>query len=133
MRCFDRVGSVLLWVTDFFSNILCFFFLKGTEERNHDLVQVYKDYFEHHVNPANLALLIDSYIRRTDLNISREAENAKRKDSSPTLSMAVMNITGSLSPHVDDTVTLNGRLNPTNSSWMKVRWKLIINMTNFKS
>lgn len=97
--------------------------MQGTEERNHDLVQVYKDYFEHHVNPTNLALFIDSYIRRTDLNISRETECAKRKDNSPTLSMAVMNITGSLSPHVDDTVTLNGRLNPTNSSWMKVRNK----------
>lgn len=95
---------------------------QGTEERNHDLIQVYKEYFENHVNPVNLALFIDSYIRRSDLNITREsAENVKRKDMSPTLSMAVMNITGSLSPHVDDTVTLNGRLNPTNSSWMKVR------------
>jgi len=36
----------------------------------------------------------------------------------------VINITGSLSPHVDDTVTFNGRLDPTNSSWMKV-------LTNF--
>lgn len=34
--------------------------------------------------------------------------------------MPVINITGALSPHVDDTVTLNGRLDPTNSSWMKV-------------
>ncbi|KAK6627228.1 hypothetical protein RUM44_009705 [Polyplax serrata] len=96
-------------------------FGRGTEERNHDLIQVYKEYFEHHVNPVNLALFIDSYIRRSDLNITREAaESTKRKDMSPTLSMPVMNITGSLSPHVDDTVTLNGRLNPTNSSWMKI-------------
>lgn len=35
--------------------------------------------------------------------------------------MPVINITGSLSPHSDDTVTLNGRLDPTNSTWMKVR------------
>ncbi|KAL0280340.1 UNVERIFIED_CONTAM: hypothetical protein PYX00_001661 [Menopon gallinae] len=94
-------------------------FGRGTEERNHDLIQVYKDYFEHHVNPTNLALFIDSYIRRTDLHISRDIESKNHKDS-PTLSMAVMNITGSLSPHVEDTVTLNGRLNPTNSSWMKI-------------
>lgn len=94
--------------------------IQGTEERNHDLVQVYKTYFEHHVNPTNLALFIDSYIRRTDLNIVRELEPSKRKNSQ-TLSMPVMNITGALSPHVDDTVTLNGRLDPTNSTWMKVR------------
>lgn len=94
--------------------------IQGTEERNHDLVQAYKTYFEHHVNPTNLALFIDSYIRRTDLNIVRELEPSKRKNSQ-TLSMPVMNITGALSPHVEDTVTLNGRLDPTNSTWMKVR------------
>ncbi|XP_078052467.1 misexpression suppressor of KSR 2 isoform X3 [Augochlora pura] len=91
----------------------------GTEERNHDLVQVYKNYFERHVNPTNLALFIDSYIRRTDLNITRELDPIRKKDGL-TLGVPVMNITGALSPHVDDTVTLNGRLDPTNSSWMKI-------------
>ncbi|XP_077302202.1 misexpression suppressor of KSR 2 [Arctopsyche grandis] len=98
-------------------------FGRGTEERNHDLVQVYKSYFSQHVNPTNLALLIDSYARRTDLNIARgENDGARRRPGvrSTTLSMPVINITGSLSPHVDDTVTLNGRLDPTNSSWMKI-------------
>jgi hypothetical protein len=81
---------------------------------------VYKEYFERTVQPTNLALFIDGYIRRSDLNIVRELEITKRKDNN-TLQMAVMNITGSFSPHVDDTVTLNGRLDPTNSTWMKVR------------
>lgn len=94
-------------------------YLQNTEERNHDLVQVYKSYFERNVNPTNLALFIDSYVRRNDLNIQRELDPTKRKESA-TLKMPVMNITGSLSPHVDDTVTFNGRLDPTNSSWMKV-------------
>lgn len=35
--------------------------------------------------------------------------------------MPVLNITGSLSPHIDDTVTFNGRLEPTKTNWMKVR------------
>ncbi|XP_034254500.1 protein NDRG3 isoform X2 [Thrips palmi] len=94
-------------------------FGRGTEERNHDLVQVYRNYFERQVNPSNLALFIDSYVRRTDLKLTRELEPNRRKESA-TLQMPVMNITGSLSPHVDDTVTLNGRLDPTNSSWMKI-------------
>lgn len=82
-------------------------------------MQVYKSYFERNVNPTNLALFIDSYVRRTDLNMQRELDPLKRKESH-TLRMPVINITGSLSPHMDDTVTLNGRLDPTNSSWMKV-------------
>uniref|UniRef100_A0A1B6CKS7 Protein NDRG3 n=1 Tax=Clastoptera arizonana TaxID=38151 RepID=A0A1B6CKS7_9HEMI len=86
-------------------------FGRGTEERNHDLVQVYRNYFERCINPSNLAMFIDSYVRRTDLNMTRTAL---------TLTMPVMNITGALSPHVDDTVTLNSRLDPTNSSWMKI-------------
>jgi Ndr family len=91
---------------------------QGTEDRNHDLVEVYKEYFDRHVQPMNLALFLDSYIRRSDLNISRELEPAKKSEN--TIKMAVMNITGAFSPHVDDTVTLNGRLDPTNSTWMKV-------------
>ncbi|XP_076388315.1 misexpression suppressor of KSR 2 isoform X1 [Megachile rotundata] len=94
-------------------------FGRGTEERNHDLVQVYKNYFERRVNPTNLALFIDSYVRRTDLNITRELDPTRKKEGL-TLGVPVMNITGALSPHVDDTVTLNGRLDPTNSSWMKI-------------
>ncbi|CAH1187836.1 unnamed protein product [Phyllotreta striolata] len=93
-------------------------FGRQTEERNHDLVQVYKSYFERNVNPTNLALFIDSYVRRTDLNIHREMDPTKKKNS--TLSMPVINITGSMSPHMEDTVTFNGRLDPTNSSWMKI-------------
>lgn len=93
-------------------------YLQNTEERNHDLVQVYKSYFERNVNPTNLALFIDSYIKRNDLNIQRDSDPGKTKDSH-TLGMPVLNITGALSPHIDDTVTLNGRLDPRNSSWMK--------------
>ncbi|RLU25659.1 hypothetical protein DMN91_001816 [Ooceraea biroi] len=94
-------------------------FGRGTEDRNHDLVQVYKNYFERRVNPTNLALFIDSYVRRSDLNITRELDPMRKREGL-TLSVPVMNITGALSPHVDDTVTLNGRLDPTNSSWMKI-------------
>ncbi|RZF40877.1 hypothetical protein LSTR_LSTR003387 [Laodelphax striatellus] len=94
-------------------------FYKGTEDRNYDLVQVYRNYFERCIQPGNLAMFIDSYIRRTDLNMTRQPDGLKTKETT-TLSMPVMNITGALSPHVDDTVTLNSRLDPTNSSWMKI-------------
>jgi hypothetical protein len=40
--------------------------------------------------------------------------------------MPVLNITGSLSPHIDDTVTFNGRLEPTKTNWMKVIFLLCL-------
>uniref|UniRef100_A0AAR5PA91 Protein NDRG3 n=1 Tax=Dendroctonus ponderosae TaxID=77166 RepID=A0AAR5PA91_DENPD len=93
-------------------------FGRNTEDRSRDLVQVYKSYFERNVNPTNLALFIDSYVKRTDLNIHRDPDPTKK--NAATLKVPVINITGASSPHVDDTVTFNGRLDPTNSSWMKI-------------
>lgn len=65
-------------------------FGRNPEERNLDLVQVcdfllpnellqpfctlpqvYKSYFERSINPVNLAMFIDAYIKRTDMNIAR--------------------------------------------------------------
>ncbi|XP_037903488.1 protein NDRG3 isoform X4 [Hermetia illucens] len=94
-------------------------FGRNPDERNHDLVQMYKTHFERAVNPTNLAMFINSYIHRNDLNIARTPSGSPQT-STATLKMPVMNITGALSPHVDDTVTLNGRLDPTNSTWMKI-------------
>ncbi|XP_050443778.1 protein NDRG3 isoform X1 [Adelges cooleyi] len=101
-------------------------FGKGTEERNHDLARVYREYFEHSVHPGNLAAFIDSYVRRTDLGISRSTPTSegcpagRRLSMTTTLQMPIINVCGALSPHQEDTVTLNSRLDPTKSSWMKV-------------
>ncbi|ODM91893.1 Protein NDRG3 [Orchesella cincta] len=95
-------------------------FGRVTEERNHDLVYVYRNYFESNVNPQNLGMFIDSYIRRTDLAIERNLDPIRRKDAR-TLKMPVLNVTGAHSPHVDDTVTFNGRLDPVDSTWMKIQ------------
>lgn len=89
-------------------------FGKVTDERNRDLIETYRRYFTgESINSRNLALFIDSYIKRTDLGLVRGDKNLNFK-------CQVLLMCAILSPHVDDTVTMNSRLNPENSTWMKL-------------
>jgi len=81
-------------------------------ERAHDLVTMYKTYFEKDINSSNLGRLVEQYIARTDINLTRGGE---------TLQVPVLNLVGGLSPFVDETVTLNGRLAPEKTNWLKVQ------------
>ncbi|XP_022656514.1 protein NDRG3-like isoform X1 [Varroa jacobsoni] len=94
-------------------------FGKLSEERNYDMVQVYRNYFSKSINAQNLSAFIDAFIKRNDLNIVRELDPNKKKGTR-NFKCHVMLVAGALSPHVDDTVTMNGRLDPSNSSWMKI-------------
>lgn len=90
-------------------------FGKVTEERNRDLVETYKSYFSgKSINARNLSQFIDSYIKRTDLGIVRSDKERNFKCS-------VLVLCGAYSPHVEDTVTMNSRLDPSNSTWMKLQ------------
>ena len=87
------------------------------------LASIYKQYFKTEVQPASLLQLIQSYANRSDLGLVREiAPNGKIiLGSKPTLKMPVLNMVGENSPHVDATVTFNGRLDPAKCTWMKIR------------
>jgi len=87
------------------------------------LASIYRQYFKTEVLPANLAQLTQSYMNRTDLSLARDlAPNGKTiVGANRTLKMPVLNMVGDKSPHVDATVTFNGRLDPTKCTWMKIR------------
>ena len=74
-------------------------------------------------NGKNLALLLHSYVQRTDLNLAREiATNGKELlGASRALKTPVLNMTGDHSPHVEATVAFNGRLQPNRCTWMKIQ------------
>lgn len=76
-----------------------------------DTRQVYRDYFTNCINASNLAMFINSYIQRTDLGIGRKCR---------TIGATILNLTGANSPHINDTISLNGRLDPALCSWMKI-------------
>ena len=82
-----------------------------------------KQYLQNNLWPANLAKLLDSYMKRTPLKLSREiAANGKTlHGATRTLKMPVLNMVGEHNPHVDATVVLNGKLDPAKCSWMKIR------------
>lgn len=90
------------------------------EECNQDLVTVYRQHFEKSLNATNLGLLVDSYIRRTDLGIVREMDPNKKKEARM-IRCPLLNITSNFSPHIEDTVTFNSKLDPTVSTWMKIQ------------
>ncbi|XP_023233367.1 protein NDRG3-like isoform X1 [Centruroides sculpturatus] len=94
-------------------------FGKVTEERNHDLIQVYRQYFNKSINAKNLAMFIDTFVKRGDLGIIREMDFSKKK-TAKNFSCHILLLAGALSPHLEDTVTMNSRLDPSNSTWMKL-------------
>ena len=87
------------------------------------LASIYRQYFKYEVRPATLLHQKQSYANRSDLGLARDiAPNGKTIiGSKPSLKMPVLNMVGENSPHVDATVTFNGRLDPAKCTWMKVR------------
>jgi len=80
-------------------------------DRSHDLVNVYRHYFQKDVQADNLAKLVEQYIWRTDIPLER---------TGTTLEPPVLNLVGMYSPFIEDTVTTNGKLAATKTNWMKV-------------
>ncbi|XP_023949790.2 protein NDRG3 isoform X2 [Bicyclus anynana] len=91
--------------------LICYHLGRGAEERNLEATLAYREQFARECNPDNLALLLQSYIARSDLGIARDGG---------TLRPPVVNLVGAFSPALNDTVTLNARLDPTSSTWMKI-------------
>jgi len=85
------------------------------EERAHDLLQVYKHYFSNSVSGSNLAPLVEQYIWRTEVQLTRDPSEKN------TLVPPVLNLVGIHSPFIDESVTFNGQLTPSKTNWIKVQ------------
>ncbi|ELU16758.1 hypothetical protein CAPTEDRAFT_154459 [Capitella teleta] len=102
-----QVEEYLLWHW-FGSKTMC---------ENHDLMMVFSDYIKA-INPQNLSHYIQSYIKRTDLGLVRETDPSKRAQTR-NFKFPVMLVAGESSPHLDQVVQMNARLDPADSTWMK--------------
>jgi hypothetical protein len=85
------------------------------EERAHDLLQVYKQYFSNSVNGMNLAPLVEQYIWRTEIPLTRDLTEKN------TLTPPVLNLVGIHSPFIEESVNFNGQLTPSKTNWIKVQ------------
>ena len=81
------------------------------------VLQVYKAHFSNNVNATNLAGLVEQYIWRPDINLTRDITEKN------TLGCPVLNLVGihAASAIIDETVTFNGRLTPTKANWIKIQ------------
>lgn len=105
--------------TEFTKNYLLWHhFGYHTWEKCHDLVENYSRIFSR-INPINLSHLCNSYINRSDIGIQRK--NFENSSPDPyNFKMLVLNVMGDSTPHDDDVVDTNGRLDPTKSSFVKI-------------
>lgn len=79
-----------------------------------DAVTFYRRYFSSGViNKYNLARFIESYLNRSSLPISRN-------DRFTNFKCPVAVICSDYSPHIEESVKMNARLDPTNSTWVKL-------------
>lgn len=83
-----------------------------------DLVYAFKQSIQNVLSPRNLSLFINSYLHRTDLEIHRPDKTSSKKVQS--LKCSTLLVTGANSPHQDDVVNTNSRLDPEVSSYFKV-------------
>lgn len=90
------------------------------QEYRPDLASFYRQHFANNVNAVNLALFIDSFINRSDLNINREGDPSRRH-AVPSITCRVLQIAAGESPYYEETIQLNSRLYPEVSEWLKIQ------------
>uniref|UniRef100_A0AC34Q773 Uncharacterized protein n=1 Tax=Panagrolaimus sp. JU765 TaxID=591449 RepID=A0AC34Q773_9BILA len=84
------------------------------EEGNQDIMRQYRSYFYNLPNPGNLAAYIESFLNRSAITFSRDGTTG------PKLNIPVLQLVGSRSAFVDETVDVNAKLDPTKSDWVKI-------------
>jgi len=88
---------------------------KRLDECNQDIVRQYRQFFQNHPNPANMAAFIESYLNRSDITL------LDRNCVKPfLLEVPVLQLVGARSAFVEDTVYVNSQMDPACSDYLKI-------------
>lgn len=119
----QKLSSFYLWrgqMTNFSEeHLLWHWFGSKTRWENNDLITVFKEYVKS-INPQNLSLLIESYIKRTDLGISRELDPLKKSEVKQ-IKCRTLILVGDDAPHVEDAIYMNSRMDPSETDFFKIQ------------
>lgn len=97
--------------------LLGHYFGKIEENTNSDLLAIVRDNLRSIRHPRNLAMFLESYSKRSNIKMTRPTPGDKTIN---TMKCGVLILTGANSPAVDDTVDLNSKLDPVNTTWIKI-------------
>ena len=96
--------------------LLWHYFGKSDEQQHTDLITIVRDHLHRIKHTKNLALFIDSFVKRNAINITRPAIGSQEQSPHPNSLL----ICGNESPFLDDTIDLNSKLDPRITQWIKV-------------
>ncbi|XP_041060351.1 protein NDRG3-like isoform X1 [Carcharodon carcharias] len=107
------------WTTNLDDIVLAHHFSSEELETNLELIQTYRLHISQDINQENLHLFVDSYNSRRDLEIERPALGVNEV-TDKTLQCPSLLVVGDTSPAVEAVVECNSRLNPTNTTLLKM-------------
>ncbi|XP_072918178.1 protein NDRG3b isoform X4 [Hemitrygon akajei] len=107
------------WTTNLDDIVLAHHFSSDELENNLELIQTYRLHISQDINQENMYLFVNSYNSRRDLEIERPIVGVN-ETTVKTLQCPALLVVGDTSPAVEAVVECNSRLNPTNTTLLKM-------------
>ncbi|XP_074867654.1 protein NDRG3 isoform X2 [Carettochelys insculpta] len=107
------------WTTNIVDIVLAHHFGQEELQANLDLIQTYRLHIAQDINQENLQLFLASYNSRRDLEIERPVP-CGNENPTKTLKCPALLVVGDSSPAVEAVVECNSRLDPTNTTLLKM-------------
>ncbi|XP_048352867.1 protein NDRG3 isoform X2 [Sphaerodactylus townsendi] len=107
------------WTTNIVDIVLTHLFGQEELQANLELIQTYRRHIAQDINQENLQLFLTSYNSRRDLDIERPVLGVN-ENTAKTLKCPALLVVGDSSPAVEAVVECNSRLDPANTTFLKM-------------